>query len=284
MKRWLQYLKERFPLATYVLLVGGFSLSGLAFSRVSLSRTSWPLAAVSFLGVILFFAVLRLMDEEKDFEKDKIAHPTRPLPRGLLSLQEVHRVIIGGLQLMISYGLILAEVVSPTTGCLYLFITFYLFLMYKEFFGLPLIKRSAFLYGFTHQIILIPIVLFCMSVADPAILTNVVAWAYSGLILCSFFIYEICRKLNPEAHPVLQTYLSTYGAKKVAAIIVVLSIGSVVLSNYLNLKGLIPFEGLIFVIVFFLSAKPKIYKLVEATTAISLILHLWSLAINMWIF
>ena len=43
---------------------------------------------------MLFFAELRLMDELKDYEKDLIAHPERPLPRGLLSREEVRAAVL----------------------------------------------------------------------------------------------------------------------------------------------------------------------------------------------
>jgi 4-hydroxybenzoate polyprenyltransferase len=33
------------------------------------------------------------MDEVKDLAKDRIAHPERPLPRGLLTVREVERAI-----------------------------------------------------------------------------------------------------------------------------------------------------------------------------------------------
>ena len=41
-----------------------------------------------FIGVslfLIFITELRFMDELKDYEKDKIAHPDRPLPRGLVT-------------------------------------------------------------------------------------------------------------------------------------------------------------------------------------------------------
>ena len=37
--------------------------------------------------------LLRFMDEAKDIEKDKLGHPERPLPRGLVSLSAVTRGI-----------------------------------------------------------------------------------------------------------------------------------------------------------------------------------------------
>jgi len=40
------------------------------------AHVAWTAFAISFAGVLLFFGELRLMDELKDHEKDKIAHPS----------------------------------------------------------------------------------------------------------------------------------------------------------------------------------------------------------------
>ena len=79
---WLIYSKERFPLVTYLLLVGGITLSAQLLHS---SAIDWKGFGVASVALLLFFAELRLMDELKDYEKDKIAHPGRPLPRGLVS-------------------------------------------------------------------------------------------------------------------------------------------------------------------------------------------------------
>jgi len=50
---WLIYFKERFPLATYVLLVGGFSVSGNFVGGGPFNGVG---VLASFLGLLIFFA------------------------------------------------------------------------------------------------------------------------------------------------------------------------------------------------------------------------------------
>ena len=124
MKRWWIYVKERFPPFTYLILTLGISLSGAAITKPPISPFS---IALSTIGFFLFFGNLRLMDERKDFEKDRLAHPERPLPRGLLSLSEVDRMLGALLGVMIAFGVLIYFFGGPNVSILYLFITFYRF-------------------------------------------------------------------------------------------------------------------------------------------------------------
>ena len=112
MARWLRYIIERFPPVTYVILIGGFCLTG-AVAHGTLPRFETPLA-FSFFAITLFFFVLRLMDELKDYEKDLVAHPKRPLPRGLLKTTEVRHLIVTLTALMAVTGALIALILDNT--------------------------------------------------------------------------------------------------------------------------------------------------------------------------
>ena len=88
MGAWMTFLKERLPLPSYLVLVMGLAISGSALGNASAavrpSAAIWGATAIAAAGAFMFFAVLRIMDEYKDYEKDRVAHPHRPLPRDSL--------------------------------------------------------------------------------------------------------------------------------------------------------------------------------------------------------
>ena len=89
MEKWLQFFKERTPVLSYLLITLGPVSSGHVLGGEVKAHS--PL--ISFIGFFLFFIVLRMMDEYKDYEKDILAHPTRPLPRGLIPLPKFNKAI-----------------------------------------------------------------------------------------------------------------------------------------------------------------------------------------------
>ncbi|NCA18046.1 MAG: hypothetical protein EBS90_13565, partial [Betaproteobacteria bacterium] len=118
MARWLKYVKERFPLVTYLLLSGAMCWSGASLFMVS-PFSAHIQTTLSMLGILLFFFELRLMDEWKDFEKDKVAHPARPLPRGLIQPREVRIGIGTGIALMLAFTVLLGVQGYPEASALY---------------------------------------------------------------------------------------------------------------------------------------------------------------------
>jgi 4-hydroxybenzoate polyprenyltransferase len=274
MARWLTYLKERFPLATYFLLVGAMTSSGaLLYPRTSDSTAgAWILAGV---GLLLFFFELRLMDEWKDFEKDKIAHPSRPLPRGLIGATEVRSTIVAGLVLMLVFAGLLALCVNRAAGALYLGITIYLGLMFKEFFAGKRLGSMPFLYGVTHQIILVPLMAFPAALAHPERWMDMRTLWLGVTALGGFFTYELCRKLDPEAHPVLQTYPQVYG--RGGTLLRILLTGSIGIlgATFLHLeRTCIPVMSLVLATAVAWSLRPRLYKVAELMATIGLLVHL----------
>ncbi len=212
--KWNIYLQERSPLAALLVLAGLGSVSSLAFKQ--------SFDVVLFLMGMIFntfiFIQLRLGDEVKDFEKDKIVNPTRPLPRGLLRpsevLQAMHLVIgtiiLGSIALAIFYNIWGAILLTLSTV--------FGLLMYHEFFMSKELNKSPLIYALTHQVIVFFIYSWMAVAQDPSVLEN---RAYLGWLLANFgssFSFEICRKLNPNAHPMAQTYAQHYGKEKTVLI------------------------------------------------------------------
>jgi hypothetical protein len=206
--RWTRYFMERSPLPLLLIVGVGQSLSAFYLFRTGFDL--WPLT-LSAVGIIGLLLLLRMMDELKDFEKDKVAHPDRPLPRGLVSKQELRRVLWTTASLLLAYAGGIAVAGRPLAGALYAFTVGYTFLMFREFFIPRLLNRNQFVYAVSHQAILLPMYLFAAAVSSPA---NTFAprslwFALAGL--GGSFVYEVSRKLDPNALPILGTYLRLHG-------------------------------------------------------------------------
>ena len=108
------------------------------------------------------------MDEFKDYRKDLIAHPERPLPRGVLTLKQVQSAIGWQLGMMVAFSILVMVAFNVLAGLLSLFYTAYLWLMYKEFYIGERLSRNPLAYAISHQIIVVPICLFTVAIHTPA--------------------------------------------------------------------------------------------------------------------
>lgn len=287
MGAWMIFLKERFPLPAYLLLGGGLALSGWSF----LNAPPSPMTVVAFALIILFFLELRIMDEVKDYKKDQIANPTRPLPRGALSLgsaQKAIRILIS-LMMLSSIGL-LAQ--SLSTALIYALVTLHLWLMYREFYVGEWLEKRMLLYAATHQAILIPLCFFAVAVHDPfdAVITGFLSTptlAWSLMVLGAFFSYEVCRKLDPKAHPILRTYPQVYGLFGSGLLVLftsLLSLGGVTMliqSQNLGWVGSLSVAfGALTPITYFMlmviSKKTDQFKIVELVATLALAVQIWT--------
>ena len=57
---------------------------------------------------------------------------------------------------------------------------------------------------------------------------------FGCLILGSFYAYEVCFEIDPNAHPVLKTYLSAYGQNKTFLAVIILQAISLLSANYFS--------------------------------------------------
>jgi 4-hydroxybenzoate polyprenyltransferase len=272
MNRWLRYLTERFPLSSYALLSAGFALAPLGY--LSQTAFAWPSLLVSFLGSFFFFVILRGMDEIKDVDKDRVANPTRPLPRGLISLREARIFMLS----CYGVGTIVIGLLSPNivSKMWYAFTMFYLGLMYFEFFVGKHLEKRPLLYALTHQVITLPLVLFTAAVWS----AQVFSWAsffYAAAVFGAFFSYEIARKLDPEAHRALKTYRHVYGLRNcllVTALLLILSSWS---AWQISIGPVSALSGAIFFLSYMLLYFGRLkHKMVEIFATLNLLFHLFA--------
>lgn len=193
LSNWLIFLNERAPPLIFVLLAAGPCLSGLSATegRIDLEKFLWAL-----VGELVLLLLIRVMDDVKDFEKDKVVHPERPLPRGLIRFDEVVTAIHLTLCFMVLYGFLLGLRFNWSVAILFALQIAYTYLMYVEFGCGETLEKTPILNGLIHQLSIYFGAYYICALGGvswnsklPFLLGSV---AFSG-----FFTYEISRKLDP---------------------------------------------------------------------------------------
>lgn len=217
LKRFWIYQGERFPVIGYIFLVGSFSFSAIAYSRICRGAegfVEWPVYLTGILTTITLFFLVRVFDEFKDAKDDALYRKNLPVPRGLISLRElaIIGVIVGVIEIGVNAWFF------PKMLLIWLVVIGYLSLMGKEFFVPEWLKKHQFWYVVSHMFI-IPLVDVYASGLD-WLLAGVPA--PKGLIFffaVSYFngiVLEIGRKIRTpekEQEGVL-TYSAMHGPDK----------------------------------------------------------------------
>jgi 4-hydroxybenzoate polyprenyltransferase len=279
-KRWITFFNERAPLPAVLLIGAGVSASG-----VYLAGHFDPRAfLLGLLAQALFLILLRVMDERKDFEKDKIAHPTRPLPRGLLSVAEVEKAILVLSVLLFALAVAAGILVNPVAGGFLAVGAAYLWLMFKEFYVGERLAEFPMVYALSHQIIEYPIYGFVVVLVRPELAFSPVMAAYIAMNIGASMTFEIARKLDPKAPPILKTYLSLYGPAKTAAFIALFTAIAGAGAYALGILQLtLLSELLVLACLPVLFKAPEKYRAVEGAAAFSSFMHVFGVAIHAWI-
>lgn len=227
------YQKERFPFLAHGLLVAAFSFSAISYSRICRGAFGFVSGTTFLMGIfitITLFFLVRIFDEFKDAEDDAKYRSELPVPRGLVSLQELKwlAIVIAIMQLIVNIFLF------PKMLVIYFIVIGYLLLMGKEFFVPGWLKKHQFWYVTSHMFI-IPLVDVYASGLDwklenvlpPSGLLFFFAVSYmNGIVL------EIGRKIRGpenEAEGVL-TYSSILGANRATLLWILILLSTLVLS------------------------------------------------------
>jgi hypothetical protein len=152
-RRFWIYQRERFALPGFVPLITVFTFSSAAFSRLARGAPGfipWPRFVVGSLTALVFFFLLRVLDEHKDAEVDLRYRPELPVPRGLISLSELR--LIGGTALAVV--LILNTLLAPVLLLPCLLVAGWATLMTKEFFVRDWLRAHMAAYLVTHMAIM----------------------------------------------------------------------------------------------------------------------------------
>lgn len=232
-RRLLAYQAERFPLAGFVPLITSFAFSSAAFSRLARGEPGFidvRLFAVGAFTALVFFFMLRVLDEHKDADLDRRYRPELPVPRGLVSLAELRWT--GGAALAVAVAL--NAVFFPILMLPFLAVAVWATLMTTEFFVRAWLRVHITAYLLTHMAIM-PIIDayttgldWLIAGADPPhglLLFLAVTFANGVLI-------EVGRKIrDPDGEREgVDTYTGAWGLRVAPAVWIVTLVASAVLA------------------------------------------------------
>lgn len=207
------YLQERFPLGAHGPLVAAFA-GGVACASAALrgdDGPGWPVVGVAVVVALGFFFQLRVADEWKDAETDRLYQPERPVPRGLVTLREltVAALLVAVLQV------VLAVALDPRLVVALLAVWAFGGLMTVEFGVRDWLRARPLATLLTHA----PIVPFidafavsCDVLGNGAAVPAGVGWLV-GVSLFGGSVVEVGRKIRQPAdeRPGVETYSAAWG-------------------------------------------------------------------------
>lgn len=226
LSRWIVYQRERFPVLAHGPLIAAFSSGAVCYSaqlraasagvRPSVSVAS---LVVAFVSCLLFFFQLRVSDEFKDLEEDTRWRPSRPVPRGLVTLRELGTLAIVAMAIQLALALWLTpRLIGPL-----LLVWGYGWLMTKEFWLKEWLASRPITVLWSHMLIMPLIDLY--ATACDWLVAGTFAPPGLGLawfLAASFFngmVVEIGRKIRASADEEagVQTYSAVWGPRRAVA-------------------------------------------------------------------
>ncbi len=256
--RLWQYQRERFPLAAYFILVACFSF---AASQLA-SLLSLNLIFV-FLQTICGFAMLRIIDEFKDYQDDLAWRPYRPVPRGLVTLKELSGVALFCLIIQVYLSTVLNNLLP------WLIWLGFIFLMSYEFFMGAWLKRHPIIYLLSHMISM-PIMAW--TLITPFTNDSLAIINFSILAFFAGLLLEVGRKIRlpEEEEEGVETYSALWQRQR--AILVwsgILLTASLLVALTESPLRLIPL--LLSILLFTFALKPRKAKIIENISAVMLL-------------
>lgn len=280
LKGLLILIKERFNPLSYVPMILVFTMANaMLVSRsdeFSIFSTNF---SITFILLFSFFLRLRLFDEIKDFSVDLKINPTRPLARGVLSVQQVKYILF----ILIVFEISTVSLLSPQNISIYLIAILYSLLMYREFFIGNILRPHLTTYAVSHtavsSLLGLNAALLSTGVSIGELQENHIYFFLMNW--CFFNLFEFARKTYAPTEERLgvDTYSSLFGSLGAVG----LSLSQVALGLVLlqfsnpNQNFSVPFllAGLYFFssIPFVLNPTPKTAGLFRNTTGIYLLVH-----------
>ena len=231
MSKWWIYQKERFPIFQYVPMVIAFVFGGLSYSRrigdiafenwvcpeyalcIDLRESSqiFPYIA-AIITTLIWFILLRIVDEHKDYEEDKKYRPYRAVPRGLITLKELRYLAI------ILFAIQVGLTVWLNTALLFTLIIAYVwfFLISVEFGISKWLKKQHTFYLLSHMVMILLINFYLTSIewAPYGFHTILIPYLLAGY--AAGLVFEVGRKIRSEEEEEegVDTYSAVWGIKK----------------------------------------------------------------------
>ena len=156
MKRWFTYAMERFqPLEQLLILAFLTANLLLAFHLMADSNLTEVFFfkgsyIASFVVIFIMWFHIRVYDDVMDCPTDELVKPDRPMPRGLIGLDEARRLVycLMGLEILIT-----AIFVNIAALSIVVFLVCYSLLIYRDFYLGEWINKQREIYAFSHTVV-----------------------------------------------------------------------------------------------------------------------------------
>lgn len=276
LRRFLIYQKERFPFLANSIFLSAFAFSAISYSRMCRGASGfvdWKLFVSAAVTTISFFFLLRIVDEFKDRATDAAHRPHLPVPRGLVSFQELKWMGWTAFAVQVIVNLVL----TPQMFGWLLIPQAFLLLMMFDFFVSDWLNRHWVIYVLSHM--------FFFPAID--IYSSGMDWymqgpGYAPIGMAFFFavsfinglVWEVGRKIKAPENEEFNSYTKMYGQRKAVWIwIGIISLAfamAVAAASYVNLGwvgavilSVIYGSSLIYGILFLRKPSVKLSKLIE---------------------
>jgi 4-hydroxybenzoate polyprenyltransferase len=212
------YLKERFPPVNMALFA---ILFGTVYSIVKLHNPTGAFGwheGLGIIAVISFFFRLRVFDEIKDFEIDRINHSDRVLQSGKIDLRTLIIITSLGFVIELAWSLVMGQYALMGYAAAFLFSL----LMRYEFFVSDWLTKRLPVYALTHMLIMPLIIAWIwFAYADSFLLEYFLLAALSVL---AGFSFEIARKIHkPQSEEeTIDSYSKIFGLKGAMSLMLLL--------------------------------------------------------------
>ena len=230
LKRLHIYLKERYPLLARLILGLIVFLEIHFIILLNEGVTSFDIGIQEFVGAYTVFAFLlwlRIADDLKDYETDKILFPDRPLARGAVYKKDI--IILCSIVEAIA---VVLNIIFMNNIIFFCILYAYGYLMSKWFFQKAKIQPSLPLALVTHNPVQMFVNLYIISFTvikyglRPFTITTVMTlWT----LYFPALIWEVSRKIKaPKDENDYTTYSKLFGYKKATRFVMILTIVDII--------------------------------------------------------
>lgn len=227
-KRFYAYQNERFPLILLSLSLFPVTLSSAAI----VSKFATTGIVFGFIASLAYIFHIRVNDEERDFEHDAAHHSTRPLQRGVITLNELRIVNI--------IAICSISIIAILSGLEATFIAFvmiiYSYFARHDFFYREKIRRHFFIYNLVHIIQILLLQIFVYVIIAHRIQFTELLLAHFLFTLTGTVIFEFVRKLKVpgEDGTGMDTYTHHLGFNKSMTVYSVLILLNTILFFFIS--------------------------------------------------
>ena len=241
LKKWYTYQKERFPVLKYGIYIFAIVFAAFFYNvyigpavqififKATFNNTVNPyLFEVNYTKLIPMFCVaflqffmVRIIDEFKDYEEDCKYRPYRPVPRGLIKLNELKIVFI----ICVMIQLFITLFYSKFSGIIYLgFLWTFFAIMSKSFFMKKFLDKHILIEVFLDELMM-PILIIYLS--SFVYYTNIIfLWPILLISYIISWIVEVARKVRckEDEEEGVKTYTAVFGIKGAMRILSILEL------------------------------------------------------------